>query len=94
MTIRVTAVTGPRFCIDTPDVGSVSSTVYLLVRNGSTVSFNPSDPIDWSSYTASLDGAAFTATIPTYGSGSGDCTHFLQDFSFSGSFSADGNHAC
>ena len=57
--------------------GAVSSTVYLLVRNGSTVSFNPSDPIDWSSYTASLDGAAFTATIPTYGSGSGYCTHSL-----------------
>jgi len=92
VTIRVTAVTGPDFCIWTPIVGMTFSTTYELRRSGDSVSFIPPDPLDWDSFTATLSGAGFTAANPPIGSGKGMCTHYLQAGSLSGSFSANDNH--
>ena len=90
--LQVTAVAGPDFCIWTPSVGTVFETTYVLQRNADSISFlHPQDPIDWSEYTATLDGANVSATI-TYASGAGMCAHYLETNSFSGSFSADGSH--
>lgn len=92
VTIQVTAVTGPDFCIVTPSVGMAFSTIYEVRRSGGSVSFIHPDPLDWDTFTASLNGSNFTAAIPPIGSGGGMCTHYLTAYSFSGSFSPDGNH--
>ena len=55
----------------------VFQTAFELQRSGNTVSFVFPDPIDWESYSATVNGSNFTATNPTVESGS---------------FSEDGNH--
>lgn len=92
VTIAVTAVSGPTFCIWTPSVGMTFSTEYVLLRSGDSVSFNPPDPIDWDSFEARLNGSSFTASTGPIDSGGDYCAHFVQASTFSGSFSADGNH--
>jgi hypothetical protein len=92
VTILVTSVTGPDFCIWTPEAGMAFSTEYGLQKSGDSISFNPPDPIDWDSFTARLDHANFTAVPQEIDSGRGSCAHYLEDSTFSGSFSADGNH--
>jgi hypothetical protein len=89
ITIRTTGVAGPAFCIYTPPVGSVFTTTYGLDLRGDFVVFVPPDPIDWESYTATLDGLNFTAVNPPVGSGAGMCAHYMQASSLSGSFSPD-----
>jgi len=88
----VTANTGPDFCLYTPAVGLVFETTYELRRSADAISFlHLEDPIDWSEYTATLNGAAFTGTT-TFGSGGGMCAHYREVDSFSGGFTADGSH--
>jgi len=91
--VSVTTVgnTGPDFCIWTPPVGSGSIGDYNVTWNGSTVSFVPSDWIDWPTYTAKANGLTFTATNPPFESGpqNGDCAHYWQASSISGTFAPD-----
>lgn len=89
VTVQTTAVTGPAFCIFTPSVGAIFKGDYDLVWRGDSVSFNPADPIDWDSFTATVTGSNFTATNPPVGSGSGMCAHYLQASTLAGNFSAD-----
>ena len=91
VTIQTTAVTGPTFCIFTPNVGTVFQGDYGVAWDGDAVSFLPADPIDWDSFTAHLTGSQFAATNPPVGSGRGMCTHYLQASDLVGSFSADMN---
>ncbi|HSB63087.1 MAG TPA: hypothetical protein VLJ18_02930 [Thermoanaerobaculia bacterium] len=88
---QVTAATGG-FCVYLPTVGSVLRTTFVVHRSGSSVSFLMADPMDWTSYTATSNGANFTASIAAFDSGSSMCTHYRQMQSLSGSFSEDGNH--
>jgi sugar lactone lactonase YvrE len=91
VTIEVTAVAGPDFCVYTPSVGMVFGTTYELRANSASVSFlHPDDPFDWEEYTAARNGLSFTASHPPVGSGTGGCTHYIQASSFEGRFSADG----
>jgi hypothetical protein len=89
VTIQATAVTGPAFCMSTPKVGTVGQEGYSVLWEGGAVSFLPSDPVDWDSFTGHLDGSQFTATNPPVGSRG--CTHYLQASDLVGSFSADKN---
>src|ERR1043166_745979 len=92
VTVQTTAVSGPAFCIFTPSVGSTFRADYTVVSSGSAVSFSGPDPIDWDSFTGSLDGRTFSAKNPAVGSGVGMCAHYLQASTLSGSFSLD-NHS-
>jgi len=85
---------GPDFCIFTARVGEVFHGTYTIRRNGDTVSFIPSDFLDWESYEATLQGTSFSAVNPPFHTSaqSGYCTSFSQSSSLSGSFSADGGH--
>lgn len=91
VTIQTTAVTGPTFCIFTPNVGTVFQGYYEVAWDDDAVSFVPPDPIDWDSFTAHLTGSQFAATNPPVGSGVGMCTHYLQASDLVGRFSADRN---
>jgi hypothetical protein len=92
LTDEVIGASGPKICLYRPSVGMVFQTTFELQRSGNSVSFVFPDPIDWESYTATVNGANFTATNPTVGSGTGMCIDYLQASSLSGSFSQDGNH--
>jgi streptogramin lyase len=92
LTVQVIAANGPGICLYRPSMGMVFHTTFELRRSGNSVSFVFEDPIDWESYTATVNGANFTATSPTVDSGGGMCVHYKQTSSLSGSFSADGNH--
>ncbi|HEY6928927.1 MAG TPA: hypothetical protein VJA66_04545, partial [Thermoanaerobaculia bacterium] len=60
--LEVTANSGSGFCINTPGVGMTFETTYQIQRNGDSVFFlHPDDPIDWSTYTATLSGGNFAA---------------------------------
>ncbi len=92
LTVQVIAATGPGICLYRPSVGEVFHTTFELRRSGNSVSFLFEDESAWESYTATVNGANFTATTPTVESGSGMCVHYRQMSSLSGSFSEDGNH--
>ena len=91
VTIQTTAVSGPAFCIWTPSVGATFRGDYTVTSSGSVVVFVPPDPIDWDSFTGTLDGRMFSATNPPWGSGAGMCAHYVEAQTLSGSFSPDNN---
>ena len=89
VTIQTIRDDGPDFCIRLPAVGSVFKADYGVEFSGETVSLMGPDPIDWSSYTATLNGLSFAAVILPWESGGGMCTHYVQREAITGTFSAD-----
>jgi len=88
LTDQVVADAGPDFCIWTAKLGMVFHGTYTIRRTGNSLSFTPADIVDWESYTATLQGASFTASNPPIEET--DCAHYWQSSSLSGSFSPDG----
>lgn len=89
---EIARTTGPGNCLGGSGDGQVSQTSFELRRTGDSVVFVPPDPIDFPTYTGTVNGANFTATSPADDGGSfPPCGHNRFTGSLSGRFSEDGN---